>query len=191
MTRGGFTKKKYRWKGDPMKKYTWRPSIEDYAPLIGADSVERIVRKAQRLRNLEVVNISSTFYGGGVAEMLSSSTLLARSLGIRADWRLIQGSPDFFSVTKKFHNALQGQDINLSNLKKEIYEEVMLQNAARMDLDCDFVIVHDPQPLPLIANYRRRCPWIWRCRDIFSARICPGNGSASGIYHAGHRSLLD
>jgi trehalose synthase len=39
----------------------------------------------------------------------------------------------------------------------------MLQNAARMDLDCDFVIVHDPQPLPLIANYRRRCPWIWRC----------------------------
>ena len=146
-----------------MKKYTWRPSIEDYAPLIGADSVERIIRKAQRLRNLEVVNISSTFYGGGVAEMLSSSTLLARSLGIRADWRLIQGSPDFFSVTKKFHNALQGQDINLSNLKKEIYEEVMLQNAARMDLDCDFVIVHDPQPLPLIANYRRRCPWIWRC----------------------------
>jgi trehalose synthase len=121
------------------------------------------MRKAQRLRNLEVVNISSTFYGGGVAEMLSSSTLLARSLGIRADWRLIQGSPDFFSVTKKFHNALQGQDINLSELKKEIYEEVMLQNAARMDLDCDFVIVHDPQPLPLIANYRRRCPWIWRC----------------------------
>ena len=37
-----------------MKKYTWRPSIEDYAPLIGADGVERIVRKAQRLRNLEV-----------------------------------------------------------------------------------------------------------------------------------------
>jgi trehalose synthase len=161
MTRGSFTK--YCWKGDPMKKNTWRPSIEDYVPLIGAEGVERIIRKAQRLRNLEVVNISSTFYGGGVAEMLSSSTLLARSLGIRADWRLIQGSPDFFSVTKKFHNALQGQDINLSNLKKEIYEEVMLQNAARMDLDCDFVIVHDPQPLPLIANYRRRCPWIWRC----------------------------
>ena len=146
-----------------MKKYSWRVSIEDYAPLIGAESVERIIRKAQRLRGLRVVNISSTFYGGGVAEMLSSATLLARSVGIRADWRLIQGSPDFFSVTKKFHNALQGADINFTDLKKEIYEEVMSQNAARMDLDCDFVIVHDPQPLPLVGNYRRQCPWIWRC----------------------------
>jgi trehalose synthase len=146
-----------------MKKHSWLVKIEDYAPLVGMEAIERITRKAQRLRGLRVVNISSTFYGGGVAEMLSSATLLARSMGIRADWRLIQGSPDFFSVTKKFHNALQGADINFTDLKKEIYEEVVLQNAVRTDVDCDFVIVHDPQPLPLIAHYRRRCPWIWRC----------------------------
>ena len=146
-----------------MKKHSWRVSIEDYAPLIGAEVVERIVLKAQRLRGLRVLNISSTFYGGGVAEMLSSTTLLARSVDIRADWRLIQGSPDFFSVTKKFHNALQGAEINFTDLKKEIYEEVILQNSVRMDLDCDFVIVHDPQPLPLITHYRRNCPWVWRC----------------------------
>lgn len=146
-----------------MKKHSWRVNIEDYAPLIGAETVERITRKAQRLRGLRVVSISSTFYGGGVAEILSSSTLLARSLDIRADWRLIQGSPDFFSVTKKFHNALQGAEINFTELKKEIYEEIIIQNAARMDLDCDFVIVHDPQPLPLITHFRRTCPWVWRC----------------------------
>jgi trehalose synthase len=146
-----------------MRKHSWLVSFEDYAPLIGAEAVERIKHKAQRLRGLRAVNISSTFYGGGVAELLSSGTLLARSAGIRADWRLIQGSPDFFSVTKKFHNALQGAEINFTDLKKEIYEEVVLQNAIRMDLDCDFVIVHDPQPLPLIAHYRRSCPWIWRC----------------------------
>ena len=146
-----------------MKNHSWLVSVEDYEPMIGFEAVERITRKAQRLRGLRVVNISSTFYGGGVAEMLSSGTLLARSAGIRADWRLIQGSPDFFSVTKKFHNALQGADINFTDLKKEIYEEVMLQNAARMDLDCDFVVVHDPQPLPLITYHRRTCPWIWRC----------------------------
>jgi trehalose synthase len=146
-----------------MKNHSWLVSVEDYEPMIGFEAVERITRKAQRLRGLRVVNISSTFYGGGVAEMLSSGTLLARSVGIRADWRLIQGSPDFFSVTKKFHNALQGADINFTDLKKEIYEEVMLQNAARMDLDCDFVVVHDPQPLPLITYHRRTCPWIWRC----------------------------
>ncbi|MCZ7563456.1 MAG: hypothetical protein M5U08_06265 [Burkholderiales bacterium] len=86
--------------------------MEQYEALIGAEAVERIMRKADRLRDLRAINVSSTFYGGGVAEILSSLTLVQRAIGIRADWRLIQGSPDFFSVTKKLHNALQGGDIN-------------------------------------------------------------------------------
>ncbi len=146
-----------------MKKYSWHVNIEDYAPLIGDEALERILHKAHRLRDLRVLHLSSTFYGGGVAEMLSSTTLLARSLGIKADWRLIQGSPDFFNVTKKIHNALQGAEINLTDLKKEVYEEIVVQNALRMELDYDFVVVHDPQPLPLIMHHRRTCPWIWRC----------------------------
>ena len=146
-----------------MKKYSWHVNIEDYAPLIGDEAVERILHKAHRLRDLRVLHLSSTFYGGGVAEMLSSATLLARSLGIKADWRLIQGSPDFFNVTKKIHNALQGAEINLTDLKKEVYEEIVVQNALRMELDYDFVIIHDPQPLPMIMHHRRTCPWIWRC----------------------------
>jgi len=146
-----------------MKTHSWLVNIEDYVPLIGEEAAERIARKAQRLRGMHVLHVSSTFYGGGVAEMLSSVTLLARSLGIRAEWRLIQGSPDFFSVTKKIHNALQGGDINLTDLKKKIYETVTLQNAMRMDLDADFVVIHDPQPLPLINYERRTCPWVWRC----------------------------
>jgi trehalose synthase len=146
-----------------MKRYSWMVDIDDYAPLIGEEAMERILHKAQRLRDLRVLHLSSTFYGGGVAEILSSATLLARSLRIKADWRLIQGSPDFFSVTKKLHNALQGEGINLTDLKKEVYEEVIVQNALRMDMDYDFVVVHDPQPLPLIHHQRRNCPWVWRC----------------------------
>ena len=146
-----------------MRKQSWMVDIADYAPLIGEEAIERILLKARRLRELRVLNISSTFYGGGVAEMLSSSTLLARNLGLRSDWRLIQGSPDFFNVTKKLHNALQGGDINLTDLKKDVYEGIVIQNAMRMELDADVVIVHDPQPLPLIEHYRRTCPWIWRC----------------------------
>jgi trehalose synthase len=146
-----------------MKKLSWQIGIEDYAPLIGEDAVERIMHKAQRLRGLRVLHVSSTFYGGGVAELLSSETLLAVSLGLRADWRLIQGSPEFFNVTKKIHNALQGGEINLTELKKDIYEEVNVQNSIRMELEADFVVVHDPQPLPLIMHQRHICPWVWRC----------------------------
>jgi trehalose synthase len=76
---------------------------------------------------------------------------------------VIQGSPDFFSVTKKMHNALQGGEINLSERKKRIYEEVVYENVIRNHLDHDRVIIHDPQPLPMIKHYQKKGPWIWRC----------------------------
>ncbi|WP_449244039.1 glycosyltransferase [Desulfobacca acetoxidans] len=136
--------------------------IEDYEEFIGAETVERIIRKASSLRDLHVVNVNSTYYGGGVAELLGSMSILMNSVGIKTGWRVIQGSPDFFSITKKMHNALQGGEINLTERKKEIYEEVVYENVIRTHLEHDLVIIHDPQPLPMINHYRKRGPWIWR-----------------------------
>src|SRR3989441_7421707 len=137
--------------------------IEDYEPLIGRDAVERIRGKARKFKGLRVANFNSTYYGGGVAEMISSLTLLMNSLGLRTEWRVIQGTADFFSITKKMHNALQGGKIDLSSIKKEIFEQVIYENSVRNFLEHDFVIVHDPQPLPLVEHYEKKCPWIWRC----------------------------
>ncbi len=137
--------------------------VEDYEEYIGSETVERIYKKAKPLKDLHTVHVNSTYYGGGVAEILSSLILLFNSVGISTGWRIIQGSPDFFSITKKIHNALQGGEINLSELKKEIYESVIYENAIRNHLDHDVVVIHDPQPLPLIEHFRKRGPWIWRC----------------------------
>jgi len=137
--------------------------LEDYEPYIGAESVERIAKKAEKLSHLHIVNVNSTYYGGGVAELLGSLTTLMNNVGIRTGWRVIQGSADFFSVTKKMHNALQGAEINFSELKQEIYERVVYENAIRNHLDHDRVIIHDPQPLPMILHYEKKGPWIWRC----------------------------
>ncbi|PYL64448.1 MAG: hypothetical protein DMF25_07000, partial [Verrucomicrobia bacterium] len=71
--------------------------IEDYEPLVGSANVERVREKARKFKGLRVVNFNSTYYGGGVAEMISSLTLLMNSLGLRAEWRVIQGTADFFS----------------------------------------------------------------------------------------------
>ena len=144
-------------------------TVEDYEPLVGAETVERILRKASLLHDLHVAHVNSTYYGGGVAELLSSITLLMNGAGIKTGWRVIQGRPDFFSITKKMHNALQGADIHLTDLKLHIYEEVAFENAVRNHLDHDVVIVHDPQPLPLIRHYRKNSPWIWRCHIDLSA----------------------
>ena len=137
--------------------------VEDYEPLVGVETVERIREKAKPLHDVHVVNVNSTYYGGGVSQLLSSLTLLMNSLDIKTGWRAIHGPPDFFTITKKMHNALQGGEINLTDRKMELYEDIVYENVVRNHLYHDVVIIHDPQPLPMINYYRRRGPWIWRC----------------------------
>jgi trehalose synthase len=138
-------------------------TAEDYAQFVGDETVERILNKAKPLSDIHAVHVNSTMYGGGVAKMLSSFALLMNSVGIRTGWRAIQGSPDYFSTTKKIHNALQGGDIDLTDRKKQIYEYVIEENSIRNHLDHDIVMIHDPQPLPMVNHYKKRGPWIWRC----------------------------
>jgi trehalose synthase len=144
--------------------------VEDYEQFVGPETIERIQKKAKPLQHLHVANVNSTYYGGGVAELLTSLTLLMNSVGIKTGWRVIQGAPDFFSITKKMHNALQGGEINLSDRKMDIYEEVIYENVIRNHLDShNLVIIHDPQPLPMIGHYKRNGPWIWRCHVDLSS----------------------
>jgi len=143
--------------------------IEDYEQFVGAETVERIREKSKPLQGLHVVNVNSTYYGGGVSQLLSSLTLLMNDIGIKTGWRAIHGPPDFFSVTKKMHNALQGGKINITERKMKLYEEVIYENSIRNHLDHDIVIIHDPQPLPMINHYRKGGPWIWRCHIDLSS----------------------
>jgi trehalose synthase len=146
-------------------------SIEQYEPMIGAATADRILDKAERLRAMQIAHVSSTFYGGGVTEILTPLTLMMNASGIETNWHLVQGTPAFFGCTKKLHNALQGADIELTEAEEAIYEEVVFENAARLHLDdCDAVIVHDPQPLPLIKHFPARdMPWFWQCHVDLSS----------------------
>ncbi|PEN14817.1 glycosyl transferase family 1 [Longibacter salinarum] len=144
--------------------------LDDYADLLGRRHIDRIYRKAADLSHLHVAHVSSTFYGGGVAELLDGLSLLMNHVGITTGWRVIQGAPDFFSITKKMHNALQGGSINLTDLKKQHYEDIVYKNALRNHLDHhNMVVVHDPQPLPLVQHYHRKGPWIWQCHVDLTA----------------------
>jgi trehalose synthase len=150
-------------------------TLEQYEPFIGAATIERIAAKADRVRTMRVAHISSTFYGGGVTELLTPLTLMMNAAGIETDWHLVQGTPGFFGCTKKLHNTLQGENVDLSDDEKLIYEEVVFENATRLHLDdCDAVIVHDPQPLPLISHFAdRKMPWFWQCHVDLSSPYAP------------------
>lgn len=145
--------------------------LEDYEPLIGAAATERILRKAEKVRTLHAIHVSSTFYGGGVTEILTPLTLTMNAMGIETGWRMIQGTPAFFSCTKKIHNALQGETTGLTEEEKEIYEQVVFENATRLHIeDCDAIIVYDPQPLPLVTHFREAgAPLLWQCHVDLSA----------------------
>src|SRR5215216_3617924 len=150
-------------------------TLEQYEPLIGAATLQRIAAKANRVRTMRVAHISSTFYGGGVTELLTPLTLMMNAIGIETDWHLIQGTPGFFGCTKMLHNALQGQNVEFSEAERAIYEEVVFENATRLHLDdCDAVIVHDPQPLPLITHFPDlEMPWLWQCHIDLSSPYPP------------------
>lgn len=49
------------------------------------------------------------------------------------------------------------------------YVEVNRANAERLRLEGDLVLVHDPQPGPLVANRPPDGKWIWRCHIDLSA----------------------
>ncbi len=138
-------------------------SLEKYRDVIGDKHIEQIYENASSLSEKTAVHINSTYQGGGVAEILNSLIILMNDVGIKSDWRVLHGDLDFFTITKKFHNALQGENINLTSKKKEIYYINNVNNAIFTHLNHDFVVVHDPQPLPLITCYKKKQPWIWRC----------------------------
>jgi trehalose synthase len=137
--------------------------LNDYKKIVGDDVISEIKKKAKKFSNKHILCINSTYQGGGVAELLNTLVVLFNEVGIDFGWRILHGTPYFFSVTKKFHNGLQGDKINLSKKKKRIYHETNRRFSTYTHIDHDLVIVHDPQPLPLIDFYKKTQPWIWRC----------------------------
>jgi trehalose synthase len=144
--------------------------LADYAGVVDLDVIDRIVALAEPLQGARVLHLNATAYGGGVAELLATHVPLLRSVGIDADWQVMQGSDQFFGVTKMVHNALQGADLEWTPAMQKIYLEKVLDNSLLFDGHYDFVVVHDPQPAAILSFLRDRLGssitdtvWIWRC----------------------------
>ncbi len=137
--------------------------LNDFREITGDKIISDLYKKARPLYGKRIIHINSTFYGGGVAEILNSLVPLMNDVGLDAGWRIIRGSPDFFAITKKFHNSLQGDPINLTEIKKKVYLQTNDDFSTYTHLNHDCVVIHDPQPLPMIKFYKKRQPWAWRC----------------------------
>lgn len=138
--------------------------LSDYQGVAPEGAVDLIRDKAAQLRGASMVHVNATSFGGGVAEILDNFVLLMNDAGLRTDWRVMHGVPEFFEVTKKFHNALQGdRDLSFSEQEFELFRFINEKFARFAALDHDFVIIHDPQPVGLVEYAPHSRPWVWRC----------------------------
>jgi trehalose synthase len=139
-------------------------TVEAYRRIVGSELIDEIEALARDLKGVRICHLNSTGFGGGVAELLSRLVPLARAVGLEADWRLIQGTPDFFRVTKAIHNALQGATHELTDSDEAIYLHVNRESAKLLEAHYDVFFVHDPQPAAFReATGARGSKWVWRC----------------------------
>jgi trehalose synthase len=138
--------------------------IKLYEPFVGKEGVDDLRFMAEPLQKKVWANVNSTFVGGGVAEMLQSVLPFARGIGIDARWFVVEGSGEFFSVTKKFHNLLQGieQEITLDEIF-HAYLDTIDENTRDVRVVGHMVTIHDPQPAALIMNGNVYGHITWRC----------------------------
>ncbi len=142
--------------------------IENYASIVGQAAIDEIRLLAQHLQGKSIQNINSTAVGGGVAEILTRMLPLLKQLGLDARWDVIKGDEKFFSITKKFHNALHGVPVHVSDEELDYFVHINHQNADEMSF-ADIVFVHDPQPIVLVEKRKDiGRNWIWRCHIDFS-----------------------
>ena len=139
-------------------------NVTDYEPIVGKSYIEELRMLADRLSGKTILNINSTFVGGGVAEILSRLVPLLNQLGVDVRWQIISGDAQFFEVTKKLHNALHGKDESISDDEFSLFLETTERNLNQIDFSGDILLIHDPQPVALIAkkgDIGRK--WTWRC----------------------------
>jgi trehalose synthase len=140
------------------------PHLDDYQSVIGQANLDALRFLARDLKGKTVKMVNSTAVGGGVAEMLNRLVPLLTELEVATHWDVITGGNDFFEVTKAFHNALQGNDYQLTKHAQEIFLMYNEQNRQRMQFPEDMVVIHDPQPAALVRARRDTSShWVWRC----------------------------
>ncbi len=142
--------------------------LSSYAGISPKSDLTLLKRLADKLNGRTFLHVNSTRAGGGVAEILQRMLPILENIGINVRWEVLEGDERFFDITKKIHNALQGNAETITRDMWDYHFDVNKKNAGRLNLEADAVLIHDPQPVPLI-EYRKFGAWMWRCHIDLSS----------------------
>ena len=139
-----------------------RLELDDYRDSATKGTVDFLYRLSDLVKGRSFLHVNAVRYGGGMAEILRRLVPMLTSLGVEARWEVLAGDQEFFDVTKRIGNALQGQEQSFTEQMSQTYLKINHRNAQVLNLDADLVMVHDPEPAALI-EHRKGGKWIWRC----------------------------
>ncbi len=142
--------------------------LSSYSGISPKSDLTLLKRLADKLNGRTFLHVNSTRAGGGVAEILQRMVPILENIGINVRWEVLEGDERFFDITKKIHNALQGNAETITRDMWDYHFDVNKRNAGRLNLEADAVLIHDPQPAPLI-EYRKAGTWMWRCHIDLSS----------------------
>ena len=139
--------------------------IDLYSGVAPARDLQLIHKLCEKLRGRSFLHVNSTREGGGVSEILQRMIPLLKDLDIDARWEVIKGDAKFFDITKRMHNGLQGNREEITEAMWKYHYEVNRANIKHIDFNADAVLIHDPQPVPLIEfrKNKKNSVWMWRC----------------------------
>jgi trehalose synthase len=157
--------------------------FEPYTELLESSLTEELRNLVAHLDGARVVHVNSTAVGGGVAEILRSLIPISKGLGLDTDWYVISPPAEFFDVTKKIHNLMQGAEGALTPEEMQTYTTYAGKGASLdpSPIDADVWILHDPQLLPLMALLTEGDypPIVWVCHIDLSE---PNQGMLASVF---------
>jgi trehalose synthase len=102
--------------------------------------------------------------------MLTTLLAYSRGAGVDTRWVVLDGSPEFFRITKRLHNLLHGAPGDggpLGDAERGEYEAVLAGNLDDLRSRVrpgDIVLLHDPQTAGMVEGLRAAgAHVVWRC----------------------------
>lgn len=149
--------------------------LADLASVVPPDRLDRLENRVgpgmrEQMDGAQIINVNSTASGGGVAEMLHVLLPLTLGVGLNTRWFVLEGDPEFFTLTKRLHHRLHGNKGDDGHLGEQ--EAAVMQRVAEANFPTllaaitpgDVVILHDPQTAPLAGMLAAHgVPVVWRC----------------------------
>jgi len=164
--------------------------LENYRDLTSPETLRQIRKLAKHFEGRSLLHIYSGRLLTGVKEMLDRLRGIFIDSGIHHQTAMLTGTEEFFDLVRAAEAAFPRKPKpEVLGPLKDLYAQVMKENAGRIYLSADVVVVHGMQPVGLIDHRPDRHPWVWRCHADLSESL-PGLSAFAGAYLGKYQAAL-